>query len=221
MTFSQEARRTAEPVWQAQHDHPFIRGIADGSLELARFRFYVRQDYLFLIEYARLLALGAARAPDLDTMTRLADLAQAVLRTEMDLHRSFASEFGISRSELESEAKTPTTRGYTDFLVRTAAHGDFAHLVAALLPCMWGYAEIAGRLVEGDGPPDERYRRWAEMYASEEFGELARWCRRLMDRVAAPLGEEHRAELVATFLTSSRYELAFWQMAWDGERWPV
>ncbi|MDQ4129971.1 MAG: thiaminase II, partial [Actinomycetota bacterium] len=112
--FSEEARRAADPVWEAQHDHPFIRGIADGSLEPDRFRFYVRQDYLFLIEYARLLALGAARAPDLDTMSRLADLAQAVLRTEMDLHRSFAGELGISAAELEDEAMAPTTRAYTD-----------------------------------------------------------------------------------------------------------
>ena len=97
-------------------------GIGDGTLDLERFRFWVRQDYRFLLEYGRLLALGAARAPDLETMRRLADLCQATLRDEMDLHRSYAREFDISEEEeLEAEPMAPATQGYTDFLVRTAA----------------------------------------------------------------------------------------------------
>jgi len=153
VSVSEELRRAADPIWRAQHDHPFVRGIGDGTLDLERFRFWVRQDYRFLIEYGRLLALGAARAPDLETMRRLADLCQATVRDEMDLHRSYAREFDISEEELEAEPMAPTTQGYTDFLVRTAAQGDFAELVAALLPCMWGFSEIGQRLAEGGRPP--------------------------------------------------------------------
>ena len=68
VSVSEELRRAADPIWRAQHDHPFVRGIGDGTLDLERFRFWVRQDYRFLIEYGRLLALGAARAPDLETI---------------------------------------------------------------------------------------------------------------------------------------------------------
>lgn len=221
MAFSDRLRAEADAIWEAQHAHPFVRGIGEGTLDLERFRFYVRQDYLFLIEYARLLALGAARAPDLETMTRFADLAQAVLRTEMELHRSYARQFGISPEELEAEEMAPTTRAYTDFLVRTAAHGDFAELVAALLPCMWGYCEIGQRLAERGRPPDERLAAWVDMYASAEFAELAAWCRDLMDRVAGEAPPEVERRLARAFVTSSRYELAFWQMAWDREGWPA
>jgi thiaminase (transcriptional activator TenA) len=59
--FNAELRASAEEIWEAQHRRPFVRGIADGTLDLERFRFWVRQDYLFLIEYSRLLALAAAR----------------------------------------------------------------------------------------------------------------------------------------------------------------
>jgi len=218
---STELRRAADPVWQAQREHPFLRGIADGTLTLERFSFYVRQDYLFLIEYARLLALGTARAPDLATMTRFAELTTEILTTEMDLHRSFAAELGVSVAELEAETPAPTTQGYTDFLVRTAAQGDFTELAAALLPCMWGYAEI-GRVLAAKGrSPDERYARWVDMYASAEFGELSDWCRSLVDRLGAALTDDGRVRLQRAFLTSSRYELAFWEMAWNGERWPA
>ena len=216
---STQLRRAAEPVWQAQREHPFLRGIADGTLAPERFAFYVRQDYVFLIEYARVLALGAARAPDLATMTRFAELTTEILTTEMDLHRSFAAELGISAADLEAESPAPTTQGYTDFLVRTAAHGDFAELAGALLPCMWGYAEIGQALAARGRSPDERYARWVDMYASAEFAQLADWCRALVDRLGAELGDSGRAPVQRAFLTSSRYELAFWEMAWNGERW--
>lgn len=219
--FSDRLYRLAQPVWEAQHSHPFVQGIGDGSLDIEKFKFWVRQDYLFLIDYARLLALAVARAPDLDSMRRFADLVHSTLNVEMNLHRSYAADFGISTAELEAEEKAPTTRGYTDFLLRVAALDEFSGLIAALLPCMWGFSDLGQRLAQGPGPADERYAKWIEMYSSEEFAELADWCRALVDRVAAGLPEDTLRRMEDAFLTSSRYELLFWQMAWRQERWPV
>lgn len=219
--FSDRLYRLAQPVWEAQHSHPFVQGIGDGSLDIEKFKFWVRQDYLFLIDYARLLALAVARVPDLDSMRRFADLVHSTLNVEMDLHRSYAAEFGISTAELEAEEKAPTTRGYTDFLLRVAALEEFSGLIAALLPCMWGFSDLGQRLAQGPGPADERYAKWIEMYSSEEFAELAVWCRALVDRVAAGLPEDTLRRMEDAFLTSSRYELLFWEMAWRQERWPV
>jgi thiaminase/transcriptional activator TenA len=179
----------------------------------------VCQDYLFLIDYARLLALAVARAPDLDSMRRFADLVHDTLNVEMDLHRSYAAEFGISITELEAEEKAPTTRGYTDFLLRVAALDEFSELIAALLPCMWGFSHIGQRLAQGSRPTDERYAKWIEMYSSREFAELAKWCRGLVDRAASGLPEDRLRRMEDAFITSSRYELLFWEMAWRQERW--
>ena len=217
--FTDDLRRLAEPIWAAQHAHPLVRGIGDGTLDLEKFAFWVRQDYLFLIEYARLFGLAAARAPDLETMGRFAELLQATIGTEMDLHRGYAQQFGISPEELERETPSPTTRGYTDFLLRTAAIGDFAELAAALLPCMWGFSEVGRRLAEGERPADARYAAWVDMYADPEFAALADWCRGLVDRLAEASSPITQRRMEEAFLTSSRYELAFWEMAWALERW--
>jgi thiaminase/transcriptional activator TenA len=218
--FSEELRAAAADLWEAQHAHPFVRGIADGSLPVERFAHFMRQDYLFLVEYARMLALGAARATDVGTMRRFADIAQAILGEELELHRAYARELGISEAELRAEPPAPTTQAYTDFLVRTAALADEAELAAALLPCMWGYAELGQRLAATGAPPDERYARWIETYASPEFDELATWCRGLVDRLGAAADAEGRARMTRAFVTCSRYELAFWEMGWTLERWP-
>src|SRR5215208_3669982 len=147
VSLAADLRAASAGVWESQHAHPFVRGIGDGTLDEGRFRFYVRQDYRFLVDYGRLLALGAARAPRLAEMRRFAALAQAVLETEMALHVGFAERWGIAADELEAEPAAPATAAYTDFLLRTAALGDYAELVAALLPCVWGYAEIGERRV--------------------------------------------------------------------------
>jgi thiaminase (transcriptional activator TenA) len=219
MSFAGELRESAAEVWEAQHAHPFVRGIGDGTLPVDRFAHFVRQDYVFLVEYARTLALGAARAPDFATMRRFAELAQAILGEEMALHRALAGELGISEAELENEQPARTTQAYTDFLVRTAALSELSELAAALLPCMWGYAEIGQRLAAARVPAEPRYAQWIETYAAPEFEELAAWCRGLVDRLAAAADEEGRARMERAFLTCSRYELAFWEMAWTLERW--
>ncbi|GLY65394.1 aminopyrimidine aminohydrolase [Amycolatopsis taiwanensis] len=212
---SERLRAAAEEIWHAQHDHPFVRGIGEGTLDGARFRFWLRQDYLFLIEYARLLALASAKAPDLDTMTRFAGLLHTTLHEEMALHRSYSADLGIALPDLERERPAPTTRGYTDFLLRTAAIGDFVELLSALLPCMWGFNEIGLALAERGSPDHVGYARWIEMYSSSDFTALVDWLRELTDRLGAGLPAATEQRLRETFLTSSRYELAFWETAWS------
>jgi len=219
--FTERLHRKASAVWEAQHQHPFVRGIGDGTLTLDRFKFWLRQDYVFLIEYSRVLALAAARSPDLETMIRFATLLKQTVDTEMRLHRSYAAEFDISPEDLEQEPPAPVTRAYSDFLLRVAATGDFAELAAALLPCMWAFSEIAQRLAAQPAPGDNHYAKWIAMYSSKEFGELAQWCRDLLDRLAAGLPERDLQRLEAAFLTSSRYEWQFWEMAWKMTAWPV
>ncbi len=181
-------------------------------MDIERFKRWVRQDYRFLIEYCRLFGLAAARAPDLDTLRRFAELLRTTAVTEMDLHRSYAAEFGISATELEAEEMAPVTRAYTDFLLRTAATNDFAELAAALLPCMWGFNEIGLRLAERGRPADERCARWIDAYSDPEFTRLAGWCRELVDRLAAEVGQPVRDRMRDAFLVSSGYELAFWEV---------
>ena len=219
--FSDRLRAAAARIWDAQHEHPFIRGIGDGSLAPERFRHWVLQDYRFLIEYARMLATASARAPDLASMTRLAELAHGTLATEMSLHRAYARGFGVTEEELEREEMSPACRAYTDFLVRTAAVGGFPELVGALLPCMWGFAEIGQRLAAGPRPSDARYADWIDAYSAAAFADLADWCRALLDRVTEALPERELARVEEAFVTSSRYEYLFWEGAWRRERWPV
>lgn len=221
MPYTDHLEPVLDDVLGAILDHPMVEGLGDGSLDEEPFKQWVRQDYVYLIEYNRVFALGAAKAPDLERMSTFATLLEETINTEMDLHRSYAAEFGITEKELEATTPTPTTRAYTDFLVRTASHGSFGDLVAALLPCMWGFHETGVRLDERGRPDDDRYAQWIDTYASEEFATLTTWCRNLMDEVAAGASTDDRERYRDLFATSARYEYLFWDAAWQQEDWPV
>ncbi len=222
MSFSQKLKKEAEEIWQAWYQHPFITGIGDGSLQREKFEYWIRQDYVYLIEYARVFAFAAGKANKLQTMQQFARLLDGTLNTEMELHRNYANKFGISHQQLEEETKSPTCQAYTDFLVKTAATGSLAETAAALLPCFWGFLEIGKHLARtGDTSEKNPYRDWIEMYSSDEFKDLASWSRELMNRLAAGCTEEEEKKLKEIFITSSRYELAFWEMAEKMEEWEV
>ena len=84
-----------------------MRGMGDGSLDAGRFRFYLEQDYLFLIDYAKVFALAVTRAPEVETMAAFAQLCSDTLNGEMALHRSYCAEFGITPAHLEAAQATP------------------------------------------------------------------------------------------------------------------
>ncbi|WP_152042614.1 thiaminase II [Salinigranum salinum] len=221
MSFTETLEPTAETLWDAIVDHPMVSRLGAGTLDESPFRYWVRQDYVYLVEYSRLFALGAAKAPDLARMNTFADLLHSTVDTEMALHRSYAAAFGISEADLEATDPSPTTRAYTDFLVRTAALDPFGDLVAALLPCMWGFNETAKRLDERGRPDHDGYAAWIDMYAGDDFSELTEWCLGLMDDVAATADEETKARYRERFVTSGRYEYRFWDAAWREEEWAV
>lgn len=218
-TLTDSLYAAAKPIWDAQLAHPFVRGLGDGTLGVEKFKRWVMQDYLYLKEFARLFAWAVAKADRLESMSWYAKVLDLTLNTEMALHRSYAERFGITAETLERQEMWPTTRAYTDFLVRTAADGDMADLLAALLPCAWGYVYIGQHLAKGKAPDDERYADWIQQYGSEDFAQVAEWLRNETDRVAGDAGPEKRERLTAIFVLSSRYEWLFWQMCWRGETW--
>lgn len=223
MSLSHTLHAVAEPIWRKTLHHPFVVGIGNGSLPIEKFRFYMCQDYIFLIEYSRVLALATAKAPDLGDMQHFARLLDATLNQEMALHREFAANCGITADRLAATPPAPTTHAYTSHLLRVAALGDLAEIVCVLLPCQWGYSEIGQSLSRLGTPAGQlAYARWIEMYASADFAELSRWLRGVLDRLAPTAEHTGRLDrLRSIFVTSSRYEYLFWDMAYQTQDWLV
>jgi len=221
MKFTEQLREKVLPIWEKNHTHPFVQGIGNGTLAKEKFRFYMIQDYLYLIEYAKVFALGAVKARDLETMGRFSKLLDATLHEEMELHRQYAKKFNISTKELEEAKPSPITIAYTHYMLQVSQNGTLAELVASLLPCMWSYWEIGKILNEEPSASEhEFYGEWIRMYASDEFGKLANWCIDLMDQLAEGKSDSELSHLEDIFLNTTRFEYMFWDMAYHEEMWP-
>ena len=113
MRASDAFRQAAHAIWEANYAHPFVQAIGDGTLSEEHYRFYLAQDYVYLIDFSRFFALGAAKAPNLPSMERFGKLLDETLHFEMELHRNLCAEFGLSRQELERTRPSPTCLAYT------------------------------------------------------------------------------------------------------------
>jgi thiaminase/transcriptional activator TenA len=209
-----------EPIYAAILAHPFVRGLTDGSLPREAFRFYAVQDALYLRDFARALALAAARAPREDWIIMFNEHAAGALKVERTLHESFFKDFGLSPDAVAATPLAPTNLAYTSYLLAVAHGGPFHEAVAALLPCYWIYWEV-GKALERAGSRDPLYSRWIGTYASEEFGSVVRAVLECTDALAGRLREDERQAMRRHFVTTSRYEWMFWDMGWRREGWPV
>lgn len=221
--FTERLYQNVQPIWEKNHEHPFVQEIGKGTLDEQKFIYYMKQDYAYLIDYSKLFAVGVMKAQDLQTMEKFSQILHETLHFEMELHRKFAAEFGITRAELEATEPTPVNLAYTRYMLNVAQNGTLAELVACLLPCAWDYWEI-GKLLRkqyGDRIAHNRYAKWIETYDSETFGNGAKWLIQLMDELADGKPERELAVLEKHFQITSKYEYLFWDMNYHQQEWPL
>lgn len=199
-------------LWQANLDlaqaclkHPFVQGIADGSLSRERFAYYVGQDAFYLEAFARAYSVAAAKAPDWEGFQSFYTLAGGVLE-EIRLHEGYAAEWGV---DVHSVEPGPATRRYTDFLLATAWQHEIGLTAVVMSPCMRLYAFLGQELAR-NGISDHAYADWIRTYSSQEFENLAQQLERLADRYAdaTPL-------VRSTFHYAMLCEQDFFQAAWE------
>ena len=222
MSYSEELREKYAHIWDAEKNHDFVRGLGDGTLPLDNFRYYMRQDFLFLVNLCRASATAVAKAQTLEDMQYFSQGLDATLNTEMSLHVGYCEDLQITEEELRATEPSPTTLAYTGHLLRAASQGDPGEIAAAMLPCAWGYAEI-GRMLYDRGMPESQplYHRWIEMYASDQYVASAERMKFFVDRSGEMAGPVVRERMDLAFRLGSQYEYLFWEAALRMEGWEL
>lgn len=220
--FSDRLWKKVEPIWRAYLEHPFVKGIGEGTLDQEKFKHYMKQDYIYLIEYSRVFAIGSAKANDLETMTIFANLLHGTLNFEMDLHRSYAQKFGITPEELAATEPSATMTSYTSYMLNKAQLGGVENAVAAVLACAWSYNFIGKELAKWPGALEhEFYGNWVKTYSSPEFTKITEDCIHLINKIAQGKPEHELQALEEIVVKTSYYEYMFWDMAENISMWPV
>jgi thiaminase (transcriptional activator TenA) len=221
MTFSEQLRRLAAPIWEAQFKHPFVVALGKGTLPARKFQYYILQDARYLEELARVFALGSAKAQDADTALHFAQLVEETIVVERGLHESYGKQWGLSPTSMRSTPLSPTNYAYCRHMRSVAQTGTLGEITVVALPCAWVYCEVGRHLLrKGKPKPSHPYHEWLQLYGSPEFAEVTRWMRNVVDQCAQTAGKAEKARMQEAFLISSKYEWMFWEMAWKEEQWP-
>lgn len=202
----------SQALWQTNHDlaqatlsHPFVQGIGDGTLDRAKFAYYVGQDAFFLEAFARAYSIAAAKAPTWEIFQVFHGLTAGVLE-ELNLHSTYAQAWGV---DLSTVTPGQATRQYTDFLLNTAWSADPGTTAVAMSPCMRLYAFLGQSLAKTQTPP-HAYTAWIDTYSSDQFEPLAQQLEQIVN-----------AHALGTDLTQRTYryamvcELNFFAAAWQ------
>ncbi len=224
MSMSERMRSTSSEIWEGLRSHPFLRELADGTLPLEKFRYFVEQDDFFLEDYARCLAIGVSKSRNDQELAYFATDLWNVLEAELPSNQRLLSRLiGLGADDhAGSSGPAPATIAYASYLQVIANRGAPLEIMVALLPCAWSYIEIATGLA-AEGPSNHPiYAEWISFFALPENVAMVDAMRTELDRLveAERVGETRRRSLERIFATSSRLERMFWDMSYGLQRWP-
>jgi thiaminase/transcriptional activator TenA len=193
--------------WAALARHPFLTAAADGSLPADAFGRWLVEDHHFVVGFRRFLARLVELAPHEPARDVLAG-GLGALQAELDLFRTEADVRGL---DLGGEP-SPTTLGYTSYLLASTADG-WPTALTVLYGAEKAYFDAwsAVRADTADQPSGSPYAAFVENWSSPAFGA---W----VDTVAALVDELPSADH-ATFDRVVRFEARFWDAVLAGETW--
>ncbi|GGK97500.1 hypothetical protein GCM10007382_17180 [Salinibacterium xinjiangense] len=199
--------RDIEAIRLAIFELPFVTALGSGALAEEQFSYYLAQDALYLSAYSRVLERASALAPDESARVFLAESARQCAEVESELHRNWLQDHNAPK------LPSPVTESYLNHLSAVSERGNYAVLLAAILPCFWLYSEVGDQLyadflARADGA-SHPYAAWLETYVDEGFAAATRRAIDLTDEAAGLANTEERAAMRAAFSTSSRLELEF------------
>lgn len=191
---------------QSIYSLPFIQQVGAGVLPRQSFDAYLAQDYLYLIDYSRALAYLAAKFTDCDHRDHMLALSAGCVQGEMAMHSTYLEQSAQSMVHPNSACQA-----YTDFLLRMTATEDAALGVAAILPCLWVYADI-GKQLAIELPLDSHpFKAWIMLYAGDDFQISTQKTCELISQLALAATPGIQARMRDVFYRGVVLERLFWR----------
>ncbi len=207
-------------IWTTFHEHPFVRGIAEGTLPEENFKYYMLQDYVYLLDYAKVFSIGAGKAQDPEIGRHFSRYVDQIMNGELNIHKTYMARLGISDQEVKNVRMAMDNLSYTSYMLRCAYEGGPAEVCAAILPCAVSYEEIAREMVEKYPGCEEHefFGDWIRGYADPGYHEANEALRDLTAAACESCSEQQIDHLVEIGQRCSIYEGSFWDMAWELRR---
>lgn len=221
MGFSETLRDQSDEIFEGIFSHPFITGIAKGSVPPSALIHYVRAGGEYLNEFNHLCEQTLSKCSQLKNMAFCQRQTGFSLCDEIHPHLSFCRMAGVKYENMQGSIIPPTAHHYITHLTNIAQNGNMGEAVAALLPCPWTRLEIGMRIMGRVKPaPDHPFYDWIRFYADLEVAAMISNLRDILDLWAETASDIDKQKAGNAFLKSAQLEYMFWDMAYRGENWP-
>lgn len=217
MKTTERLLEATQNIWEGYNKHPFVCGIQDATLNKEKFRYYIIQDFLYLMEYTKVFAIGIAKAKSLDVMQLFSSYVHLLSDSEMDIHKGYMGEFGVSQEEVDHTPVALDNLSYTSYMLRIAYEEGEAEILTAILSCAYSYEVIARNIFKNNPSAIHHsfYGNWIQGYASDIYHKENVILMDTLDRVTRDYTEKQLKHLEAIFINCSLYEMRFWDLAWE------
>lgn len=217
MDFTEELYRLAQKIWSEYIRHPFLQELGEGRLAEDKFRFFLVQDYLFLLQYTKVFALGMVKAEGFGDVAMFSEWIQSILHSEMEIHKWYQEKMNITPSQLKQVKPAFENQAYASYILWVAQNGGVEEAVTAALARSWSYSWLAEKLNLLPGASKHPlFGRWIQGYNSLEYKENNRLLTETMNRMAWGCSHNRLDHLRHIFVECGRWELKFWDMSLSG-----
>jgi thiaminase/transcriptional activator TenA len=214
MNFATEQLERIAPLWNRMLTHRFLLETRDGTIPFDTFARWMRQDYLFVEAAIPFIGALIPKAPPEHWPTHSGVIA--MLQKELELFRERATAAGVDMGGIEP---TFINHAYIQFLMATAYRNSYAEVFTVLYTAEKAYHDSWSVVKRGIGR-DSVWYPFVENWAGDAFARYVAHLEAELDELAAAAGDAERARMAELFETTTRYEIAFWEMAVTDEDWP-
>jgi thiaminase (transcriptional activator TenA) len=207
MTFTAQIWSETKPLFDKILHHPFNKELMTGELDIVKFQYYIAQDALYLLDFAKALSILAAKSGSSKEVLEFLQFAEGAIVVEKALHEHYFQKFDIQ----PTNTKTPACFAYTNYLIRTTFTESYEVGVASLLPCFWIYREVGNYIYQNAKIKENPYSEWINTYGGEEYSSLVDRFISIVNQLASESSTAQRTNMKVAYTHSTRLEYWFWE----------
>ena len=216
MKLTDRLYESVQDIWPCYLEHPFVLEMAQGTLPLNKFRYYMLQDYVYLRDYIKIFAACMSKADDFSEIRFLCENMTAIIEETERVHIPYMKRLGITDEEIRAVVPHIHNSSYSHYMICEAQAGSILSGLVALLNCSWTYAYIGEHMLKRypNAIQQPHFGQWFSGYACDEYRQTNQSLIDMVDRLGAGISPQEAEKLIHIFRMCSQYELQFWNMAY-------
>jgi len=209
-TYFYKLKSNCNKEWSEYTGHKFLSDLVSNKLPDKNFKKYLVQDYIFLQQFLKILALSVYKSNSFEEINRSVNFIKGIDH-EIKLHISYCKKWQISLRSLSNIKVERANSAYTDHVLSVGKNGNNLDIFSSLSPCIIGYGEIGFKLSKIKNWKKSKYSSWIKMYSSKEYQQVAKDNIDYLDILFKNNKKKNLTKLKKNFKKSTILEKKFWE----------